>query len=102
MTEKNRTFKQNNSLHRWFEEVSRECNSRGIDMKVLVEHLRVDTSPESIKDIFRQIGFTKFGKKSTADLTTKELMDCFEEFNRLLGNNGLHIVFPSQEFNYES
>lgn len=97
-----RTLKQNRSIHVFFEEVSRECNDRGIDMKVLVSNLRVDTSPESIKDIFRQIGLVKFGKKSTADLTTKELMDCYEEFNRLLGNNGLHCPFPSSEFNYEN
>lgn len=97
-----RTDKQNRAIHVFFNEVSRECNDRGIDMKVLVENLRVDTSPESIKDIFRQIGFVKYGKKSTADLTTKELMDCYEEFNRLLGQSSLHIPFPSQEFNYEN
>jgi hypothetical protein len=96
-----RTIKQNKAIHKWFEEVSRECNDRGIDMKVLVENLRVDTSPESVKDIFRQIGAVKYGKKSTADLTTSELMGCYEEFNRLLGQNSLHIPFPSNDFNYE-
>lgn len=97
-----RTDKQNRAIHTWFTEVSRECNDRGVDMKVLVENLRVDTSPESIKDIFRQIGSVKYGKKSTADLTTKELMDCYEEFNRLLGQSSLHIPFPSSEFNYDN
>lgn len=102
MTEtRKRTIRQNKSIHKWFEEVSRECNDRGIDMKVLVENLRVDTTPESIKDIFREIGRAKYGKHSTADLTTKELMECYEEFNRLLGTHSLHIGFPSQEFNYK-
>jgi hypothetical protein len=53
--------------------VSRECNNSGIDMKVLVSNLRVDTTPESIKSIFREIGRLKYGKVSTADLTTKEV-----------------------------
>lgn len=90
-----RTQRQNRSLHLWFQEISRECNNSGIDMKVLVSNLRVDTTPESIKAIFREIGKVKFGKVSTADLTTKEVNECFEEFNRLLGLNGLHISFPS-------
>lgn len=68
-----RTTRQNRSLHKWFEEVSRECNNSGIDMKVLVSNLRVDTTPESIKSIFREIGRLKYGKVSTADLTTKEV-----------------------------
>lgn len=90
-----RTQRQNRSLHLWFQEISRECNNSGIDMKVLVQNLRVDMTPEITKDIFREIGKVKFGKVSTADLTTKEVNECFEEFNKLLGMSGLHISFPS-------
>ena len=79
-----RTNLQNKSLHKWFEEVSRECNNSGIDMKVLVSNLRVDTTPESVKSVFREIGKVKYGKSSTAELTTKEGNECFEECNRLL------------------
>lgn len=39
----------------------------------------------------------KFGKKSTAELTTKELQECWEEMNRLLASVGIHCPYHSQE-----
>lgn len=92
-----RTNLQNASIHSWFDEVSRELNLAGIDFKVLVDSLRVDSTPELIKATFRQIGFVKFGKKSTAELTTKELQECWEEMNRLLASVGIHCPYHSQE-----
>ena len=95
MESKIRTIKQNKSLHKYFQEVSRECNNSGIDFNVMVKNLRVDTTPELVKSVFRQIGYAKYGKSSTTQLTTKEVNECFEEFNRLLASEGLHITFPS-------
>lgn len=92
-----RTNLQNRSIHSWFDEVSRELNLAGIDFKVLVDSLRVDATPELIKATFRQIGMVKFGKKSTTELTTKELQECWEEMNRLLASVGIHCPYHSQE-----
>lgn len=90
-----RTIRQNSSLHRWFSELSRELNNNGVDVKVLVENLRVDATPEMVKSIFRAIGKEKFGVKSTADLTTSQVNECYDEFIRLLANVGIFIPFPS-------
>jgi len=92
-----RTNLQNSSIHSWFTEVSRELNNSGIDFKVLVSSLRVEATPELVKSVFRQIGEVKFSKKSTAELTTKELQECWEEMNKLLASVGVHCPFHSQE-----
>lgn len=91
-----RTNLQNRSIHSWFDEVSRELNLAGIDFKVLVDSLRVDATPELVKSVFRQIGYAKFEKKSTAELTSKELQECWEEMNRLLASVGVHCPFHEQ------
>lgn len=92
-----RTRAQNRSLHKYFEEVSRELNNAGIDVKVLVARLRVDATPEMVKDIYRAIGSSKFGIKSTSELTTRQVNECYDEFNRLLSLEGLQINFPSYQ-----
>jgi hypothetical protein len=92
-----RTHLQNKSIHSWFTEASRELNNAGIDFKVLVSGLKVDATPELVKSVFRQIGYTKFSKKSTTELTTKEFQECWEEMNRLLANVGIHCPYHSQE-----
>ena len=97
LQEKRRSKRQNSSLHKYLEEASRECNNAGVDVSVMVKQLRVDTTPEFMKDIFREIGKVKFGKVSTAHLTTKELNACVEEYSRMLGNVGITISFPSFE-----
>ena len=90
-----RTNKQNRSLHKYFEEVSRELNNSGVDVRVMVKNLRVDATPEMIKNIYRAIGKEKLGITSTAELTTKQVNECYDEFNRLLSLEGLAITFPS-------
>lgn len=89
-----RTIKQNKSIHVYFEELSRALNDSGVDFRVLVRNLRVDASPTLVKAVFRQIGAVKFGKGSTADLTTTEIQECYDEFNRLLALEGVHVAFP--------
>jgi RNA-splicing ligase RtcB len=56
------TSQQRKATHKYFEEVARELNNQGIDVKVLVENLRVDATPEMMKNIYRAIGKEKFGK----------------------------------------
>ena len=91
------TSQQRKATHKYFEEVARELNNQGIDVKVLVENLRVDATPEMIKNIYRAIGKEKFGITSTEELTTGQVTQCYEEMNRLLSSIGVLVSFPSQE-----
>jgi len=93
-----RTEKQNNSIHLWFEEVARELNDRGIDMRVLVKDLQVTHTKESVKGIWKAIGEAKYGKDSTTKLTSKEIDEIYDEMNRLLSEFDIHIAFPSNDY----
>ena len=93
-----RTIKQNSSIHVYFEEVARELNNSGIDMRVLVKNLQVSHTKESVKGIWKAICEAKYGKKSTTELTSKEIDEVYDEFNRLLAEHGIHIAFPSNIF----
>lgn len=98
MTEdRKRTSRQNRAVHKFFEEASNELNNSGISQKLLIQNLDVEHTPQSVKSIFRAIGKAKFEKTSTADLTTKELQDCFEEITRLFAQHGIDMKFPSYE-----
>lgn len=92
-----RTGQQNKSLYKYLEELSRELNNAGIDVKVMVKNLKVDSTPEMMKVIFKAIAYEKYQVTSTADLTTKQLTECYEEMNRLTSSVGVAIPFPSQE-----
>ncbi len=94
---KKRTLRQNRAVHKFFNEAACELNARGITMKVLLDTLDVEHTSHSVKSIFRAIGRVKCGKTSTADLTTVELQECFEELARLFAQNGLVMNFPSYE-----
>lgn len=95
-----RTDKQNRSLHKFCELLSETLNEAGISQRVLLEGLEIDNSPESVKAVFRAMGKAKYGKDSTAKLTTKEVMDIYEEFNRHTSKIGIHVPFPSEDDRY--
>lgn len=98
--QKIRTPKQNNSLHKYATEVADVLNENGVGVKLFIEEFELDWSMEMVKSIIRAIGKQKFGKTSTKDLTTKELQDCYEEFNRKTAEYGVHLPWPSQESLY--
>jgi hypothetical protein len=95
--ERTRTNKQNRALHKFFEESAVELNNAGISQKVLLEYLEVEHTAHSVKALFRAIGRAKFGKTSTADLTTVEVQECFEEIVRLFAQHGIVMNFPSYQ-----
>jgi hypothetical protein len=94
-TPKQRTAQQRKAVEVYFREVSMELNNAGIGMANFLKDFEIDVTPQSVKDVFRAIGKAKYGKESTADLTTTELQGCWEEFNRALGWTGLEIPFPN-------
>jgi hypothetical protein len=102
MTDKDfpqRTDLQNKAIHVYFQQVADELNAAGIPYKLLIEGAEITNTAETIKSLFRLIGGAKFRKYSTSELTTKQLMEVYEDFNQILAGKGVHVDFPSNEIN---
>lgn len=97
MDERVRTIKQNNALHKYCQDLADLLNESGVNQGLFLQEFEVDNSMESIKNIFREIGRIKYGKNSTAKLTTKEITEIYDEINRQTAKFGLHLPFPSIE-----
>ncbi len=85
-------------MHQYFNFVEEECIKADITMKVLVNKLQeydIHPSAEFIKEMWKSIQTAHTGKKSTTELTTKEVGQVFEIFNKLLGELKIHVPFPS-------
>ena len=77
-----------------------ELNDSGLDMKkVLKPGVDIPWTKESIKEyIWRPIQEAQLNKKSTKDLTTKEIDEVFDTINRHLGEKfGVFVPFPSMD-----
>ena len=94
------TRRQQNSLHLWFQMLADELNDAGLDLrKVLKPEIEIPWSKESIKNfLWRPVQEIYLSKKSTTELTTKDIDEIWEILNRHLGEKfGIHIPFPSEE-----
>ena len=96
-TKRQRTLLQNNSLHKFCEELSEELNEKGITQAVFLQNTRIDNSMFSVKDFFRALGLAKYGKKSTAELTTGEMTNIYDEVNRHCSKWGIETRWPSSD-----
>ena len=92
-----RTIKQNKSLHLFCRELARELNEHGITQAIFLRGLEIDNSDESVKEVFRKIAEAKYLEHKTSKLSTKELIDVWEEINRHIASFGIHIPWPSKE-----
>ena len=95
-----RTDQQNKALHKWYALLSEELNDSGLEMrKVLKPEIEIRWTPNNIKEyLWRPIQILSVGKKSTKDLTTKEIDLVWNTLNRFLGEKlGVHVPFPSLE-----
>lgn len=103
MEEKPRTNLQSRALHKYFSEVADLLNESGISMEVFYRDIQCDYTMESVKSLFRSFLKAKYGKGSTAQMTTKEVQSVWEEVNRHLSQHGVHVPFPSSEqlINYD-
>lgn len=96
-TTKIRTIPQNKALHLWCEAKARQLNESGIALSLVFRNIQADYSMELVKEFWRLFAKAKFGKTSTAQLTTKQLQDVFDEVDRHFAQFGVeHIPFPSQ------
>ena len=98
--EKKRTLAQNRALHKYFTQLSYELNTLGLDMrKVLSEKVDIWWTPHMVKEhLFKTMMSIKLGKKSTTELTTKEVDVVFENLQHHLAQKyGIELQFPSIE-----
>jgi hypothetical protein len=75
-----------------------ELNDRGLDMrKTLKPGVEIPWTGDSVKEyLWRPIQQAQLNKKSTTELTTKEIDAVFDTINRHIGEKfGLFVPFPS-------
>lgn len=97
--QKQRTLKQNNSLHLGASQIADLLVEHGISLQVALKNLDVRPTMNTIKDAYRDIAKAKFGVKSTADLTKTQINEVWVDLTRAISEStGLEISFPSQEY----
>jgi len=99
-TEKKRTLRQNNSLHLYFNHLSKALNDAGLDVQTTLKHnISVPWSDKTVKElIYKPILKAQLGKDSTTQMTTKEIDLVFDTITRFTSEKlGLQVDFPSIE-----
>lgn len=98
---KKRTNKQNRALHLFFTHLADELNNTGLEMQTFLASKPVDIpwNSTTVKElIYRPIMKAQLGKRSTTELTTKDIDAVFDTLNRHLSETcGLTVEFPSIE-----
>lgn len=89
--------KQRASIHVYFNELSNELLGNGVDFNVMLRDVTVSPTPKILKDVFREMGRLKFGIESTEDLTTRQVMEVWEDYNVWLSKYDVHIPYPCIE-----
>lgn len=95
-----RTLKQNRALHLMFDILARDLNENGLDMRrTLKPSIDIPWTGESVKEyLWRPVQQAQVNKKSTTELTTREIDEVFDTINRHLGTKfGIYVPFPSIE-----
>lgn len=99
--EKQRTIKQNKSLHLWFRLLADTLNEAGLDMRtVLKPEINIEWNDKTIKEyIYKPILNAMLLKKSTTEMTTKDIDKVWETINLHLGEKfGIEVPpIPSEE-----
>lgn len=96
----NRTIRQNRAIHLLFDMLAKELNENGLDMRrTLRPSIDIPWTGESVKEyLWRPVQQAQVNKKSTTELTTKEIDEVFDTINRHLGTKfGIYVPFPSIE-----
>ena len=98
-TEKQRTLLQNKCLHKFFTDVANAAQTNNLTMQqILAQSIELEPTPALIKELWRQIQIAMFCKASTKELSSKEVQEVYEVFNRFLGEKlQIHVSWPSNE-----
>ena len=94
-----RTLQQNRALHLYFQMVADELNEHGLDMrKVLKPHVDIPWNKDTVKEyLWRPIMKLQLRKKSTIQMTTRDIDAIYDTLNNFIAKQGLHVEFPSIE-----
>lgn len=96
-----RTAKQNNALHVYFQWVADALNETGTTwQKVLSSEFDLKFTSHNIKEgMWKPLQKIALGKDSTKSLTknSKEIDDIYDSMNQRLSEMGIHVPFPSLE-----
>lgn len=99
--EKQRSIQQNKSLHKALTEIANDLQTQGIERRTIISNLQGYEAPitmEFLKEVYKTICYTMYGKTSTTDLTTKQMMDSWEVFSKFIAENyGVEYYWPSAE-----
>lgn len=97
-TPKQRTARQNRSLHKGCSDIADMLVEHGISLNVALKNLDVRPTMNTIKDAYRSIATAKYGVDSTADLTTKQINEVWIDLVKAIEENtGVYCGFPSYE-----
>lgn len=97
---KQRTLSQNNALHLYCAMLAETLNDAGLDLRVVLKpEIAIPWTGGTVKDfLWRGVQQSYLGKRSTTELTTKEVNEIYEILNRHLGEKfGITQEFPKYE-----
>lgn len=98
--EKQRTLRQNKAMHLFFTLLADELNAAGFDMKKTLRHdVDIPWTGKTIKEwLWKPLQKAYLLKKSTTELTTKDIDAVYDILNRMLGEKtGVHVPWPSED-----
>jgi len=96
-----RSIQQNKAMHKYFQIIADELNQHGLYIQDIIK-TEAPWDAHRVKElIWRPTQRTLFNKKSTTQLTTKEVKETEEVIGRALAHKGMNISFPSIEQLYE-
>jgi len=98
--ETKRTLQQNKAIHKLFELLSDELNTKGLDMKlVLKPSYQIWWTPEAVKEhLWKPLQEAMYAKKSTTELNTAQVSKVYEQLGKILGEKfGAEVEFPSYQ-----
>lgn len=98
---KQRTLQQNKSLHKYFDLMSQQLKVSGVTFQTFLAMnptLEMYWSPELVKKVWKEVQFAMYGTNSTTMLSTKQIDEVYDVFNKMFGEiTGEHVPFPSLE-----
>jgi len=99
---KTRSLKQNNSLWLYFTLLAEALNGIGFDMRTLIKkEVEIEWTKDSVcQYLWRPLQKTMFQKKSTTQITTKDINDIYDNLNRIIierTKGEVQVDFPCLE-----
>ena len=82
-------------LHAMFKDLARDCQDNNVTMQMVIqESFDIPMTDEGIKFLFKAIAQHVFGKKSTQELSAKEIDTILMAFSKKFGGFGIEVKLP--------